>query len=68
MSFSFHGKFQQNGTGVFHRLYQYMLRQPEHLVDSVEDGVVGVLQGSNAVMGGRETLYFNTRKFGNSKI
>lgn len=41
-----------------------MIRQPEHLVDSVEDGVLGVVQGTNAVMGGRETLYFNIRKFG----
>lgn len=70
----------KNGTGVMHRLYMKMKSQQSHQVDkygrnagnpsyllsSVEEGVQTILtrDKATAVFGGRETLYFNMKKFG----
>ncbi|XP_050500122.1 ionotropic receptor 40a isoform X2 [Diabrotica virgifera virgifera] len=58
----------QNGTGIYSRLYNLMiLRQGNNdiLVDSVEMGVKMVRDSRNvAVMGGRETLFFDIQRFG----
>lgn len=67
----------RNGTGVMHRLYVKMIAQkqksqqldetnPSYLLNSVEDGVLRILtrDRATAVFGGRETLYFNMKKFG----
>ncbi|XP_050500121.1 ionotropic receptor 40a isoform X1 [Diabrotica virgifera virgifera] len=64
---SSHG-FLENGTGIYSRLYNLMiLRQGNNdiLVDSVEMGVKMVRDSRNvAVMGGRETLFFDIQRFG----
>lgn len=56
----------QNGTGVYERLWRLMLRQRN--AAEVESGEGGMLRvGSEpklAMLGGRETLYFDTRRFG----
>ncbi|XP_052122664.1 ionotropic receptor 40a isoform X2 [Frankliniella occidentalis] len=56
----------ENGTGVYERLWRLMLRQREMAeVASGEDGMVRVGREPNlAMLGGRETLYFDTRRFG----
>lgn len=65
----------RNGTGVMHRLYVKMISEqtaesgannPSYLLNSVEDGVLKILkrEKATAVFGGRETLYFNMKKFG----
>ncbi|XP_063697077.1 ionotropic receptor 40a [Culicoides brevitarsis] len=59
----------ENGTGMFARLHSLMMNQPFYLVNSVEDGIVSILNySSRAVMGGRETLYYNTKLFGTTKF
>ncbi|KAK3922609.1 Ionotropic receptor 40a [Frankliniella fusca] len=57
---------RHNGTGVYERLWRLMLRQREVAeVASGEDGMVRVGREPNlAMLGGRETLYFDTRRFG----
>ncbi|XP_034250854.1 ionotropic receptor 40a [Thrips palmi] len=56
----------ENGTGVYERLWRLMRRQREDSrVESGEDGMVRVGSEPNlAMLGGRETLYFDTRRFG----
>lgn len=57
-----------NGTGVMHRLYQRMERQglhATHLLNSVEEGVQKLLaKDRTVVFAGRQTLYFNMKRFG----
>nr|QZH55076.1 ionotropic receptor 40a [Achelura yunnanensis] len=55
----------QNGTGVYGRLAKLMRRQQVQRVRSVEVGVRLVLTRRRvAILGGRETLYYDTEKFG----
>ncbi|CAB3244224.1 unnamed protein product [Arctia plantaginis] len=55
----------ENGTGVYGRLAQLMRRQRIQRVRNVEIGVRLVLTHRNvAVLGGRETLYYDTERFG----
>ncbi|XP_063360892.1 ionotropic receptor 40a [Cydia amplana] len=55
----------QNGTGVYGRLARLMRRQRVQRVRSVEVGVRLVLARRRvAVLGGRETLYYDTERFG----
>ncbi|XP_049866227.1 ionotropic receptor 40a [Pectinophora gossypiella] len=55
----------QNGTGVYGRLARLMRRQRVQRVRSVEVGVRLVLSRRHvAVLGGRETLYYDTERFG----
>lgn len=58
--------YLQNGTGVYSRLWELMQKQQqEYLVESVEDGVKLVKETTNvAILAGRETLYFDTQRFG----
>jgi len=57
-----------NGTGIMHRLYQRMERQSTHgthLLNSVEEGVQMLLaKDRTVVFAGRQTLYFNMKRFG----
>ncbi|CAH0727974.1 unnamed protein product, partial [Brenthis ino] len=55
----------QNGTGVYGRLARLMRRQRIQRVRSVEIGVRLVLTKRRvAILGGRETLYYDTERFG----
>nr|AXF48845.1 ionotropic receptor IR14 [Lobesia botrana] len=55
----------QNGTGVYGRLARLMKRQRVQRVRSVEVGVrLVLLRRRVAVLGGRETLYYDTERFG----
>ncbi|XP_050685722.1 ionotropic receptor 40a [Leptidea sinapis] len=55
----------QNGTGVYGRLARLMKRQRIQRVRSIEAGVRMVLSRRKvAVLGGRETLYYDTERFG----
>ncbi|XP_045764407.1 ionotropic receptor 40a [Maniola jurtina] len=55
----------QNGTGVYGRLAKLMRRQRIQRVRSVEVGVHMVLSKRRiAILGGRETLYYDTERFG----
>lgn len=55
----------QNGTGVYGRLANLMRRQRIQRVRNVEMGVRLVLSHRRvAVLGGRETLYYDTERFG----
>lgn len=55
----------QNATGTFARLYSLMQSQPTSEVASVKDGIMSILTyNSRAIIGGRETLYYNTKLFG----
>ncbi|XP_013177605.1 PREDICTED: uncharacterized protein LOC106125067 [Papilio xuthus] len=55
----------ENGTGVYGRLAKLMRRQKLQRVRSVEVGVRLVLAHKRiAVLGGRETLYYDTERFG----
>nr|AIO10900.1 ionotropic receptor 40a [Culex quinquefasciatus] len=57
-----------NSTGILQRLYRITQRHPDnesYLVGSVEEGIQILLVNSKrAVFGGRETLYFNTKRYG----
>jgi hypothetical protein len=57
-----------NGTGIMHRLYRKMEQQgnnASYLLNSVEEGVQMLLnRDKTVVFAGRETLYFNTKRFG----
>lgn len=58
---------QQNGTGTYATLWDLMKVQPAgyFLVNSVEDGVKLVRDATvNAIMAGRETLFFDIQRFG----
>ncbi|XP_053959003.1 ionotropic receptor 40a [Anastrepha ludens] len=60
----------ENGTEIFRQLYALMKQQnPDmegYLIDSVESGIMLIADGleNKAVLGGRETLYFNIQQFG----
>ncbi|XP_012160597.1 ionotropic receptor 40a [Ceratitis capitata] len=60
----------ENGTEIFRQLYALMKQQnPDvegYLIDSVEAGILLIADGleNKAVLGGRETLYFNIQQFG----
>ncbi|XP_021202684.1 ionotropic receptor 40a [Bombyx mori] len=55
----------ENGTGVYGRLAKLMKRQRVQRVHNVEAGVRLVLNRRRvAVLGGRETLYYDTERFG----
>nr|APY22697.1 ionotropic receptor IR40a [Cnaphalocrocis medinalis] len=55
----------ENGTGVYGRLARLMRRQRVQRVRSVEVGVRLVLTRRHvAILGGRETLYYDTERFG----
>ncbi|CAK1553446.1 unnamed protein product, partial [Leptosia nina] len=55
----------QNGTGVYGSLARLMKRQRIQRVRSIEVGVRMVLSKRRiAVLGGRETLYYDTERFG----
>lgn len=55
----------QNGTGVYGRIAKLMKRQRVQRVRNVEQGVRLVLsQRRVAVLGGRETLYYDNERFG----
>ncbi|XP_075970201.1 ionotropic receptor 40a [Anticarsia gemmatalis] len=55
----------ENGTGVYGRLARLMRRQRIQRVRNVEVGVRLVLSHRRvAVLGGRETLYYDTERFG----
>ncbi|XP_056633936.1 ionotropic receptor 40a [Diorhabda sublineata] len=62
----------ENGTGIYSRLYDLMIIKQGYnniLVDSVEAGVKLVRESKNvAVMGGRETLFFDIQRFGSSNF
>ncbi|XP_032591663.1 ionotropic receptor 40a [Drosophila grimshawi] len=61
----------ENGTELFRQLYALMRQQqPDDprafLIDSVEAGIKLITDGreNKAVLGGRETLYFNIQQYG----
>lgn len=63
----------ENGTGIYGRLWEMMnwnIKSPNsYLVDSVETGVKNVRDNLNiAVMAGRETLFFDTQRFGSTNF
>nr|WBU77225.1 ionotropic receptor [Odontothrips loti] len=60
----------ENGTGVYERLWRLMQRQRlQAEVESGEDGMQRVGSEPNlAMLGGRETLYFDTRRFGANRF
>jgi hypothetical protein len=58
----------KNGSGLMQRLFNRMVRQGDnssYLIKSVEEGVRSIVyETTNVVFGGRETLFFNTKRFG----
>ncbi|BFF93363.1 ionotropic receptor 40a [Drosophila madeirensis] len=61
----------ENGTELFRQLYALMRQQQRDghqgfLIDSVEAGIKLIADGgeNKAVLGGRETLYFNIQQYG----
>lgn len=60
----------ENGTSIFGKLYSIMRKQkPDdnrtYLVPSVEHGIRMILENYHTVvLGGRETLYFNCKRYG----
>nr|XP_041632975.1 ionotropic receptor 40a [Drosophila kikkawai] len=61
----------ENGTELFRHLYALMRQQhpdgrQSFLIDSVEAGIQLIAKGGEdkAVLGGRETLYFNIQQYG----
>ncbi|XP_058837184.1 ionotropic receptor 40a [Topomyia yanbarensis] len=57
-----------NSSGILQRLYRLTQRQrnnESYLVSSVEEGIRALVANpKRAVFGGRETLYFNTKRYG----
>lgn len=57
-----------NGTGIMHRLYKKMEQQGNnstYLLNSVEEGVQMLLnRDKTVVFAGRQTLFFNMKRFG----
>ncbi|KAI4455846.1 ionotropic receptor 20a-related [Holotrichia oblita] len=60
----------ENGTSIYGRLWNLMTtRQASYLINSIEDGVKMVKDFRNVVViGGRETLFFDTQRFGPSNF
>ncbi|XP_022182312.1 ionotropic receptor 40a isoform X3 [Myzus persicae] len=55
----------ENGTGVYEELSQLVTRQREYLIGSTEKGMQLVRDNKNyAVIGGRETFYYDIKRFG----
>ncbi|KAG4077829.1 hypothetical protein HA402_013763 [Bradysia odoriphaga] len=60
----------ENSTAIINRLYKLMKHQSNshnhgYLVSSVEEGISLIKEGSTkAILGGRETLYFNMKRYG----
>jgi hypothetical protein len=70
----------ENSTGIYRSLQKMMVNQhrldnsqgtnnESYLVNSIEDGVKAILIGKpSAVFGGRETLYFNIKRYGSHRF
>uniref|UniRef100_A0A1B0FLG7 Ionotropic glutamate receptor C-terminal domain-containing protein n=1 Tax=Glossina morsitans morsitans TaxID=37546 RepID=A0A1B0FLG7_GLOMM len=64
----------ENGTEIFRQLYALMKLQSPledgYLIESVEAGIhlIADGQGNKAVLGGRETLYFNIKQYGSKNF
>lgn len=64
----------ENGTEIFHRLHLMMMAQnrksnESYLISSIEEGVYMVMMGDRkVVLGGRETLFFNIKRYGMKKF
>ncbi|XP_065356439.1 ionotropic receptor 40a [Calliphora vicina] len=64
----------ENGTEIFRQLYALMkLQSPDEegfLIDSVEAGIQLIADGleNKAVLGGRETLFFNIQQYGSKSF
>ncbi|XP_060859675.1 ionotropic receptor 40a [Metopolophium dirhodum] len=55
----------ENGTGVYEELSQLVTRQREYLIGSTEKGMQLVRDNKKyAVIGGRETFYYDIKRFG----
>ncbi|CAH0381550.1 unnamed protein product [Bemisia tabaci] len=55
----------ENGTGVYSWMWKKMKKQPLNLIDNIEEGMKYVKERRNyALLGGRETFTFDTRRFG----
>lgn len=58
-------KNDQNGTGVYEELSILVSRQRDYLIGSTEKGMQLVKDNKNyAVIGGRETFYYDIKRFG----
>ncbi|XP_055644154.1 ionotropic receptor 40a [Toxorhynchites rutilus septentrionalis] len=57
-----------NSSGILQRLYRITLHQSSnesYLVSSVEEGIsILIANSKRAMFGGRETLYYNTKRYG----
>ncbi|XP_055678185.1 ionotropic receptor 40a [Lutzomyia longipalpis] len=64
----------ENGTEIFHRLHSMMMAQnrksnESYLISSIEEGVYMVMMSDRkVVLGGRETLFFNMKRYGVKKF
>lgn len=62
----------KNGTGVMRELYKKMTSQGHnstYFITSMETSIQQIAYGDlNVVFGGRETLFFNTKRFGPSNF
>ncbi|XP_066259672.1 ionotropic receptor 40a-like isoform X2 [Euwallacea similis] len=60
----------ENGSGIYGQIWDIMQRsQNKYVVESVEEGVKLVKDKRNvAVMAGRETLFFDTQRFGHKNF
>ncbi|KMY91428.1 ionotropic receptor 40a isoform X1 [Drosophila simulans] len=65
----------ENGTELFRQLYalmrQQVIKDPQgFFIDSVEAGIKLIAEGGEdkAVLGGRETLFFNVQQYGSSNF
>lgn len=60
----------QNGTGLYKKIWQRMEKQDMNpLIESTEDGMKLVRDKKNiALIGGRETFFFDTRRFGTNLL
>uniref|UniRef100_A0A1A9X076 Ionotropic glutamate receptor C-terminal domain-containing protein n=1 Tax=Glossina brevipalpis TaxID=37001 RepID=A0A1A9X076_9MUSC len=64
----------ENGTEIFRQLYALMKSQNHledgYLIESVEAGIhlIADGHGNKAILGGRETLYFNIKRYGSKNF
>ncbi|CAB0008155.1 unnamed protein product [Nesidiocoris tenuis] len=57
--------YPQNGTGIYGSIWLKMKSQHQYLLDSTEEGIALVKKRRDvAVIGGRETFYYNAKRFG----
>ncbi|CAD7084236.1 unnamed protein product [Hermetia illucens] len=59
----------ENSTEIFRRLYKLMKQRDTKyegfLINSIEEGIQRISNGAeNVILGGRETLYFNIKRYG----